>query len=222
MSPTADLDAWQKLLATVEADLREREQRALRDDPTPQELLAFATERDKLATDQDALADAKDEQASQRDSAALGRDVRGSGRDRRTREFARDRDQAATDRFLAGADRDLAAGDRGDSVDDRGRASQARHDAADNRERAADDRDQAASREEEASREIDHLRAALDSRLVIGQAEGLLMARYDFDPDASSRLLSRLSQETRTQLRDVAARIVADATRSAWSRGAGA
>lgn len=206
-----DLDDWQQALDLADAELHEREQNALQEQPTPEELRAFAEEHDKLAADRDALADARDEDARTRDSAALGRDVHGSTRDRTARERAQDRDEAFADRFHAGADRDFAAGDRGDSVDDRRHSAGARKTAAEDRQRAADDRNVAATRADEMGREVAGLRDALETRLQIGQAEGLLMERHKLDPDAAFRLLVRLSQEGHAKLRDVAARLVAEA-----------
>jgi GAF domain-containing protein len=48
------------------------------------------------------------------------------------------------------------------------------------------------------------LRAALDSRTVIGQAQGILMERFDVDADRAFTILRRYSQDTNTKLRDVA------------------
>lgn len=214
-----DLEEWQRALDLADADLREREFRALQGQPSARELMAFAAERDKLAADRDALADSRDEQARGRDDAALGRDVRGSLRDRAARALSGDRDAAAVDRFLAGADRDLAAGDRADSVDDRRRAVAARRRSAEDRQRAADDRTAAAGHVDALDHEIAGLREALKTRLQIGQAEGLIMARYHLDPEAAFRLLVRLSQQTHLKLRDVAARLVADATVHAEKAG---
>jgi ANTAR domain len=210
-----DLGEWQDALDLAAADLREREHRALQGEPTSQELRVFAAERDKIGADRDALADARDEDARARDVAGFGRDVRGSTRDRAARERAHDRDLAAVDRFVAGADRDLAAGDRADSLDDRRRGATARRVAAEDRQRASDDRDAAATRDDVSEHEIAGLRKALLSRLQIGQAEGLLMGRYSLDPDAAFRLLVKLSQEGHMKLRDVAARLVADASEQA-------
>lgn len=210
-----DLEAWQQALDLADTDLRDREREALTGEPTAAELRAFAEERDKLATDRDALADARDEDARTRDAAALQRDVDGSTRDRAARKRADDLDEGFPDRFQAGADRDFAAGDRADSVDDRRHAATARHAAATDRQRAADDRDLAASRDDQTRRDRAELTNALETRLQLGQAAGLLMARHGLGPGAAFRLLVNLAQDGHTTLRDVAARIVADATRDA-------
>ncbi|EFQ84789.1 ANTAR domain protein [Aeromicrobium marinum DSM 15272] len=50
--------------------------------------------------------------------------------------------------------------------------------------------------------------AALDSRVIIGQAQGVLMERYSVDADRAFQILRRFSQSLNVKLRDVAARIV--------------
>ena len=49
---------------------------------------------------------------------------------------------------------------------------------------------------------------AIDSRKLIGQAQGILMERYDLDPDRAFEVLRRYSQDTNVKLRDVAQTIV--------------
>lgn len=208
---TADdaLDAWEQRLLLAEEGLREREERALAGDPAPEVLLALAAERDKIALDHDSIAERREENALVRDQAALRRDVSASGRDRRARAADQDRDPAFLDRFAAGEERDLAAGDRADSYDDRRRARQARERAADDREHAAEDREKAIKQADKQASEIAGLRAALKSRLVIGQAQGLLMALHHLSADAAFQVLVRLSQERNVKLRDIAAGFVA-------------
>jgi hypothetical protein len=208
------MKSWEARLSAAEADLAERERLARVADMTPDEQRAFAEEHDKLARDRDALADAYDDLAGLRDVAGLTRDVRASQRDQAAREFADDRDAAALDRFVAGSDRDLAAGDRGDAVDDRARAVGARGRAAADRKRAAADRDAASTGSAGLEKELVQLREALATRLVIGQAEGLLMARHRLDEGAAFKLLIKLSQESGFKVREVAARVVRDASAS--------
>lgn len=205
------LEAWEKRLRLAEEDLREREREALAHDPSPSALLAFAAERDTIAIDRDSLATSYDERATARDRASLDRDVAGSGRDKRARAWGQDRDVGFADRSAAGKDRDFGAGDRTDSYDDRARGREARGRATADRARAADDRDRAAEMAAGQDRELDGLRAALESRLVIGQAQGLLIARHEVSTETAFAVLSRLSQETNTKLRDVAAQLVAEA-----------
>jgi transcriptional regulator with GAF, ATPase, and Fis domain len=52
------------------------------------------------------------------------------------------------------------------------------------------------------------MRAALDSRTVIGQATGVLMERFDLPPDAAFGVLRRLSQAQNLKLRDIATQVV--------------
>jgi GAF domain-containing protein len=59
-----------------------------------------------------------------------------------------------------------------------------------------------------ASREVDSRELAIVSRTVIGQAEGILMERYDMDADKAFSVLKRVSQGTQTKLAVVAAELV--------------
>lgn len=54
----------------------------------------------------------------------------------------------------------------------------------------------------------DTLRRALETRTVIGQAQGVLMARQGIGPDDAFDILRRASQRTNRKLREVAAEIV--------------
>lgn len=56
--------------------------------------------------------------------------------------------------------------------------------------------------------EVDQLRAALESRLVIGQAQGLLMERLGVDAHQAMDYLRRTSNELNRKLVLVAAEIV--------------
>jgi hypothetical protein len=57
--------------------------------------------------------------------------------------------------------------------------------------------------------QIGQLEKALESRDIIGQAKGILMARQHITADAAFELLVRASQRTNVKLRDVAAELVA-------------
>jgi len=59
-----------------------------------------------------------------------------------------------------------------------------------------------------ASRDIDNNERALVNRTVIGQAEGLLMERYNVTPDQAFTILKRLSQDANTTLVDIAIDLV--------------
>lgn len=60
--------------------------------------------------------------------------------------------------------------------------------------------------------EMTGLRSALQNRLVIGVAQGILMQRYSLSLDRSFEVLRRRSNETNTKLRDVAQEIVDETT----------
>ena len=59
-----------------------------------------------------------------------------------------------------------------------------------------------------AARKQDHLETAMQSRHLIGVAQGLLMQRYGISEQAAFQVLSRQSQEGNIKLRDVARRVV--------------
>lgn len=65
------------------------------------------------------------------------------------------------------------------------------------------------------SRQDATLSAALDSRSEVGKAIGIVMERYQVDPDRAFAFLVRTSQTHNLKLRKVAADIVAEATRKA-------
>lgn len=58
------------------------------------------------------------------------------------------------------------------------------------------------------AREITGLRSALQNRLIIGAAQGILMERYALSLDRSFEVLRRHSNESNTKLRDVAQDVV--------------
>lgn len=53
-----------------------------------------------------------------------------------------------------------------------------------------------------------HLRRAVEARTIIGQAEGILMARYQLTPDSAFAVLRRYSQTTNTQIAVLAEKLV--------------
>lgn len=65
------------------------------------------------------------------------------------------------------------------------------------------------------ARERDHLRTALDTRRLIGQAVGLVMARYQVDEERAFQFLVRASSTGNVKLREVAADIVERSNREA-------
>ena len=58
------------------------------------------------------------------------------------------------------------------------------------------------------ARENQHLRDGLQTRTMIGEAIGILMERYKIDEQRAYQFLVRISQDTNTKLRVVAAQIV--------------
>lgn len=60
-----------------------------------------------------------------------------------------------------------------------------------------------------ASLEASQLNTALDARKVIGQAQGILMERYDLPPEQAFEVLRRYSQNHNVKLRQVAEQLVA-------------
>jgi GAF domain-containing protein len=59
---------------------------------------------------------------------------------------------------------------------------------------------------------IDQLNEAIKTREVIGEAKGILMAREGISEDEAFEMLVRVSQNTNTKLREIAQRIVNEAT----------
>jgi hypothetical protein len=59
-----------------------------------------------------------------------------------------------------------------------------------------------------ASCRADNFRSALASRDTIGQAKGMIMERFDIDAIRAFELLTKLSQDTNTPVRELAARVV--------------
>ena len=54
----------------------------------------------------------------------------------------------------------------------------------------------------------EHLQRANTSRLVIGQAQGILMKQFDLDAERAFAVMNRISQDTNTRLVAVAERVV--------------
>ncbi|KAA1422957.1 GAF and ANTAR domain-containing protein [Mumia zhuanghuii] len=60
-----------------------------------------------------------------------------------------------------------------------------------------------------AAHTIESLTSALDTRTVIGQAEGIIMERFGVDEVTAFAILKRYSQDSNTRLREIADQIVA-------------
>lgn len=59
-----------------------------------------------------------------------------------------------------------------------------------------------------AAQDVENLNAAVAARTVIGQAQGILMERFDLDPDQAFALLRRVSQAENTKLHHIAVELV--------------
>ncbi|MCW2783533.1 MAG: hypothetical protein JWP74_50, partial [Marmoricola sp.] len=59
-------------------------------------------------------------------------------------------------------------------------------------------------------RERENLREAVEGRTVIGQAQGILMERFDLDADRAFSVLRRFSQTENIKLRQVAELVIAN------------
>lgn len=60
---------------------------------------------------------------------------------------------------------------------------------------------------------VDDLRESLESRVVIEQAKGILMARLGCTADEAFQMLSAQSQHSHRRLRDVAQSLISDSRR---------
>ena len=58
------------------------------------------------------------------------------------------------------------------------------------------------------AQEVEHLEKALSGRTVIAQATGILMERFDLSSDRAFGVLSRVSQDLNSKLRQLAEQIV--------------
>ena len=70
-----------------------------------------------------------------------------------------------------------------------------------------------------AAREIEQRTAAMETRTLIGQAQGVLMERFGLGPDEAFSYLRRISQHENRKLVEVAATLVRTRTRTAADSG---
>ncbi len=207
-----DIDDAEDGLGAREAELAERERQAAAGPVDPDVLAELAKERDALADAREDAAGARDTAALTRRERAADRDVAASTRDRRSRAAHDDGDSGFPDRFLSGRDVDASAGDRADALFDERSAREDRQRSREDRHRASDDRDAAAGAVREAAdaaaEETADQREALEGRIVIGIAQGLLMAEHDVTADEALDLLVKESQSSNVKLLDIAARLV--------------
>lgn len=54
------------------------------------------------------------------------------------------------------------------------------------------------------AQQVDQMQLAIDGRTVIGQAQGILMERFDIDAEQAFQVLARVSSHTNTKLRTIA------------------
>lgn len=123
-----------------------------------------------------------------------------------------DADPGFPDRFLSARDVDASTGDRADALADERHAREEPRRARQDRGHAANDRARAAAAADKAQTDDAGLREGMQGRTVIGQAQGLLMARLGIGPDEAFALLVSESQGRNLKLRDVARLLVHDAT----------
>lgn len=60
------------------------------------------------------------------------------------------------------------------------------------------------ARHEDLTAMVDQLTRAIESRGMIGQAQGIIMARYEVDADAAFELLRRMASTRNVKLRHLA------------------
>lgn len=63
-----------------------------------------------------------------------------------------------------------------------------------------------------AAQKVQQLETALGGRTVIAQATGIIMERFDLEPDRAFSVLSRLSQQNNVKIRELARQIVTTRT----------
>lgn len=67
------------------------------------------------------------------------------------------------------------------------------------------------------ARQLESLQQAIDGRTVIGQAQGILMERYDLDADQAFAVLRRYSQTQNTKLAEIARKLTATRELPGWN-----
>ncbi len=63
---------------------------------------------------------------------------------------------------------------------------------------------------------VEGLRTAIQTRHLIGMAQGMLMLRYGLDEEQSFAFLARTSQQQNVKLRDIAGRVIEELRKSGW------
>jgi hypothetical protein len=165
------------------------------DGTTPWAMLDAAL-ADENAVNRDLAASELDRRADTRDQTSHDRDVQASDLDIAALTQAPDSesDGGLLDRHRSAIDRNHAAGDRSQSRDDREHAALNRKDSGEDRRRAHQDRE--------------HMREALLSSNVIGQAQGFLMSSRSCTAEEAFGLLRTMSMQTNRKVRDIAHSLV--------------
>jgi AmiR/NasT family two-component response regulator len=57
---------------------------------------------------------------------------------------------------------------------------------------------------------VEHLRSALHTRSIVGQAQGLLMHRFGYQTEPAFAALRKASQHSNTKLRDIAGLLISE------------
>jgi transcriptional regulator with GAF, ATPase, and Fis domain len=66
-----------------------------------------------------------------------------------------------------------------------------------------------------ATSKVEQLNTGMQTRHMIGMAQGLLMHRYGLNEEQAFKFLARISQDANVKLRDVAAKVIAEAKNNA-------
>lgn len=164
-------------------------------------------DRERTAGADDQRADERDEKAQSNDSAASARDRDAERRDLEADEQMTDAPPAEI-RQRARYDRAEAARDRGSAGDDRGRAREDRAAAKSGRGRASDDRRAAVAAVAYLRELLDRAEDNAEDMLLIGQAQGKLMAAEDLDPGQALLEVFTRAARDRTELAPAALSIV--------------
>jgi hypothetical protein len=185
--------------------------RRVRDDRTPppdsRSVGDDLADRERVASADDQGAETRDDEARDSDSAAAARDRAAERRDRES--DAQMADAPPTEvRQRARHDRAEAAEDRVSSVGDRGRARQDRTTARSNRARAAADRSAAADAVAYLRELLDRAEDNSEDMLLIGQAQGKIMAAHGLDPGQALLEVFTRAANDGTELGPAALRIV--------------
>jgi hypothetical protein len=151
-------------------------------------------------------ADGRDDAADERDTAADERDRRAVARD----EHAEVRDDAMGDQPDIGGTRRFAEQDRRASAEDREEAGQDRRRASDDRTASSYDRSVAEQIKAQLLVALDDAEKVPETTLVIGQAQGMLMATFGGNAAEAMIEIGDRADRDQVGLQEAARRILAD------------